>query len=223
MNKSLKIGGLLLIIAVPIFLVILLHIFGKNKYSIPRYFPISTSTKVLNGETIFDTVFHKIPDYKLIDQDGKSFTQGQLEGNIYVADFFFTTCGTICPIMSTQLTRVQERFRNEDKLKLVSITVDPDTDSSSVLKDYASKYKAVPGFWYFLTGDAAYIYKLAKVDFMLNAMENNTLEQEDFVHSDKLVLIDKDRQIRGFYNGTSPEEVDRLMTEIDILLLEQNK
>lgn len=223
MNKSLKIGGLLLIIAVPIFLVILLHIFGKNKYSIPHYFPISTSTKVLNGETIFDTVFHKIPNYKLIDQDGKSFNQDQLKGNIYVADFFFTTCGTICPKMTTQLTRVQERFRNEGKLKLVSITVDPETDSSSVLKEYAKQYKAVSGFWYFLTGDANYIYKLAKVDFMLNAMENNTLDQEDFVHSDKLVLVDADRQIRGFYNGTSPEEVDRLMTEIDILLLEQNK
>lgn len=219
MKKGFKIGILLLLIAVPIFLVIILHVFGENKYSIPHFFPVSVKTKVVDGKSVSDTVFHTIPNFQLTDQDSTLFTQNQLKGKAYVADFFFTTCGTICPKMTHQLTRVQERYKDSKDFKIVSVTVDPETDTPSVLKQYAKEYKAIPGFWYFLTGDEDYIYRMAKVDFMLNAIENNTLE-DDFVHSDKLVLVDKDRHIRGFYDGTNPAEVDRLMVEIDILLLE---
>ncbi|HTF81389.1 MAG TPA: SCO family protein [Cytophagales bacterium] len=221
MNKFFKIGGLLLLIAVPIFLVILLHVFGKNKYNLRHYFPLEVKEKQVDGKTVSDTVFHKVPNYQLTDQEGKPFSQDQLAGKIYVADFFFTRCGGICPKMTKQLTRVQERFRDVAELKIVSITVDPENDTPEVLRKYAHEYKAKPGFWYFLTGEDSYIYRLAKVDFMLNAMENNTSDEEDFVHSDKLVLVDSERHIRGYYNGTDPAEVDRLMVEIDILLLEK--
>jgi protein SCO1 len=221
MNKFIKIGGLLLLIALPIFLVILLHVFGRNKYSLRHYFPVEVKEREVNGKLVADTIFHKVPNYHLTDQDGNPFSQDHLNGKIYVADFFFTRCGGICPKMTKQLTRVQERFKDVSELRLVSITVDPENDTPAVLKQYSRQYKAVPGFWYFLTGEDSYIYKLAKIDFMLNAMENNTLEQEDFVHSEKLVLIDTERHIRGYYNGTDPAEVDRLMVEIDILLLDK--
>jgi protein SCO1 len=221
MNKFFKIGGLLVLLALPIFLVILLHVFGKNKYSLKTYFPTDVKTSVINGKNVFDTTFYKIQDFKLTDQDCHPFSQSKIDGNIYVVDFFFTTCGGICPKMTDQLVRVQEKFSEVKDLKLVSITVDPENDTCGVLKEYAKRKSAKPGFWFFLTGDADYIYKLAKVDFMLNAMENNTAEHEDFVHSDKLVLVDKNRHIRGFYNCTDPEDVDRLMVEIDILLLEK--
>lgn len=223
MNRFYKIGGLLLLIALPIFLVIMLHTFGKNQYDLKYYFPDSTQTRIENGKTVEDTIFHKIPNYQLTDQDGKPFSQDMIKGDIYVADFFFTRCGSICPEMTSQLKRVQERFKDVKNFKIVSVTVDPENDTSAVLKRYANQYSAIPDFWYFLTGEAHEIYKLAKSDFMLTAMENNTAdeEEEDFVHSDKLVLVDKDRHIRGFYDGTNPEEVDRLMIEIDILLLDK--
>ncbi len=216
MNKNIKIGGLLLIIALPIFLIIILHTFGKNKYSLPIYFPIDTKVNIKTGET--DTVYYTVPEFKLIDQNSKTFTQSSIDGSVYVADFFFTTCGGICPKMTHQLERVQERFVDSKNFKIVSITVDPENDSASVLNNYAKMHKAKSDFWYFLTGNSEYIYKIAKVDFMLNAMDNNVAAQEDFVHSDKLVLVDKNRNIRGYYDGTNPEDVDRLMIEIDILL-----
>jgi protein SCO1 len=218
MRKYFKIGGLLLLIALPIFLVIVLHTFGENKYSIKTYFPVSTQNRILDGKNVVDTSFYQIPNFTLIDQNAKLFSQEMIKGDIYVADFFFTTCGGICPKMTSQLQRVQERFASNPHFKIVSITVDPDTDSSKVLKHYANQYKAKDGFWYFLTGDAEDIYKIAKVDFRLNAMDNNVAAQEDFVHSDKLVLVDANRNIRGYYDGTNPEEVDRLMIELDILV-----
>lgn len=221
MNKYFKIGGLLLLIALPIFLILMLHAFGKNKYQVARYFPLSTKDTVINNVSVVDTVFHKIPNFSLTDQDSTKFDLKKIEGDIFVADFFFSTCGGICPKMTSQLTRVQERFKDVPHLKILSITVDPENDQPKVLKSYASRYKAKSGFWYFLTGESENIYKIAKVDFMLNAMDSNVASQEDFVHSDKLVLVDKNRVIRGYYDGTNPEEVDRLMVEIDILLLEK--
>jgi len=139
-----------------------------------------------------------------------------LKGYIYVADFFFTRCGSICPKMSTQLTRVQAEFEKDSGVKIISFTVDPKNDTVEVLKQYANDYNAIEGKWRFVTGSKDSIYALAQKGFFITAMEDKN-HPIDFIHSDKLVLVDKKGWIRGYYNGTDIKEVDKLMTEIRVL------
>ena len=140
----------------------------------------------------------------------------ELNGNIYVVDFFFATCQTICPDMSSQMKRVQEKFKDDPGILLLSFTVNPSKDSVAALKRYATLYDAFPGKWYFLTGDKKPIYDLARYGFFVTTMEGDG-GPNDFIHSEKLILLDSDLRIRGYYNGTDYEDVNRLMEEILVL------
>lgn len=213
--KKVLILGLLLL--VPIFLFLFLKGFGTNHYSLPTYYPaIDAATElpvVRNG----DTVFQKIPDFRLISQEGKVVSQADLHGKIYVANFFFASCQDVCKKMSAQMGRVNEAFRHEPSVKLVSYTVDPERDSVAMLKHYADMYQARPEKWLFLTGAKNEIYDLAQNGYKVAAMQAPGTVP-DFIHSEKLLLVDKEKHVRGIYDGTDPKDVDRLITEITVLL-----
>ncbi len=215
MNKVLKTGILVVILMVPVLIYIFLRTQGSNHYSLPvitpEFYDSTSVTKVHRIETV--------PNFRLMSQDGTYLTREDVDGKIYVADFIFTRCKTICPKMTTQLTRVQESIRNLDNALIISHTVDPEHDQADVLQQYADMYGAIPGKWYFLTGEKEEIYRLAKLGYSLPAMKDDG-GPEDFLHSEKFLLIDAKGRIRGIYDGTDNEDVDRLIMEIKILLQE---
>ncbi len=217
MSKFRKAGILGIAIVIPVLIYLFLVIFGKNHYALRTFYPIGVNTVEKNGKKINDTTFYVIPNFGFVNQNGSSVSQSGLNGDIYVADFFFTRCGSICPKMTSQLTRVQEFFIQVPEVKILSFTVDPDYDSVKVLNNYAKQYKADSSKWFFLTGSKDSLYSVAKNYFKLSALEDKTGEEE-FIHSERLVLVDRERHIRGYYDGTNPADVDKLMLEIDILL-----
>ncbi|GAB4035526.1 SCO family protein [Spirosoma gilvum] len=235
MSTTQKAGILLATLLVPALLYLFLRFGTQNHYVLPRYLPKIDSTKgeplmgkvaLPDGTLTTDTVYNHIPPFKLIDQDGKTVDQSIVKDKIYVADFFFTRCGTICPRISSQLTRVQDIFRENPAIVFLSHTVDPEHDRPAQLKAYAQKYEAIPGKWYFLTGDKADIYDLAMHGYYLPTVDAGVKEgkpDETFIHSEKLVLVDKEGIVRGFYDGTNKEDVDRLILEIRVLLDIYNK
>jgi protein SCO1/2 len=173
-----------------------------------------------NGTIRIDTVFHSIPDFSFINQDGKQVNQDIIAGKVYVTDFFFSTCKSICPVMSDQLERVANAYKDEKDFMILSHTVDPETDTPEVLKAYANKHKARPEQWVFLTGEKENLYNLARQGYLLDARESFGGD-EDFIHTQNFALIDKKRRIRGFYDGTSAEQVNQLMKDIKYVLREE--
>lgn len=165
---------------------------------------------------------HHIMDFALVDQLGRTITLDDIGDRIIIADFFFTTCATICPKMSTQMERVQEAYKADDRIVLLSHSVTPEMDSVPVLADYAALHKADPERWHFLTGDRKQIYALARRSYFACQDEGDG-GPDDFVHTENFVLVDPQRRIRGFYDGTSAKEVDRLIGDIDKLLAEGEK
>lgn len=230
MTANRKAGILLATLLVPALLYLFLRFGTENHYVLPRYLPKIDSAKgeplmgkvtLADGQQVTDTLYNHIPPFRLIDQDGKVVDQSIVKGKIYVADFFFTRCGTICPRMSSQLTRVQDIFRENPNIIFLSHSVDPEHDRPEQLKAYAKKYEAIPGKWYFLTGSKEEIYDLAMHGYYLPAVDKGVTEgkpDETFIHSQKLVLVDKEGIVRGFYDGTDKEDVDRLVLEIRVLL-----
>lgn len=217
--KKVLLLGVLLI--VPVLVYLFLKVFGTNHYTLRTYMPVVEDT----GEPLIrngDTIFHRVPDFSLTSQTGQTVSQKELAGKIYVANFFFASCQDVCKKMSANLREVQETFAQEPSIKIVSYTVDPERDSVSVLNSYAKTYGANPKTWYFLTGPKEQIYQLAREGYKLPAMQAPSLVP-DFIHSEKLLLIDEQKQVRGIYNGTNPDEIERLITEIKVLLQENKQ
>jgi len=219
MKNTQKVGILIGILVIPALIFLFLKFFGQNYYNLPYLYPQVDdygNAVVKNG----DTVFHQIPRFELIDKDGKAFSSDKTKDKIYVADFFFTRCGTICPKLSKSLVRVQEAYQNNSDVLIVSHTVDPEHDKGEVLQKYAADYKAIDNKWFFVTGDKANLYKLIIEGYKLPVSDASMLNKPEdaFVHSEKLLLIDKKGFVRGIYDGTNKADVDRLITEIDILL-----
>lgn len=160
-----------------------------------------------------DTIFHKIADFKFIDQDSAEVTNETFKDKIYVADFFFTSCRTICPKMKTQMLRVYDTIRNDPDVLILSHTIDPDYDTVGLLHDFAERLGVKSDKWHFVTGNKDEIYKIAQTSYFATAMEDKS-EQDGFIHSGAFLLIDKDRRIRGKYDGTVEEDVNRLITDI---------
>ena len=173
------------------------------------------------GERIIegaDTLYHRIGSFSLFNQEGVLFSEKDIEGRVYVADFFFTRCPTICPVMARQMLRVYEAFEGQEVL-LVSHTVDPKHDTSEILKEYASRLEVNNAQWIFLTGEAADIYALAS-QYLSVSMPDSTAPG-GFLHSGAFLLMDRQRRIRGVYDGTSQEEVSTLLEDIVVLLEEK--
>jgi protein SCO1 len=160
---------------------------------------------------------HVVSDFRLINQAGDTVTRANFSGRITVVDFFFTTCQGICPIMNTQMKRVYDKFKGNDKVLFISHTVNPENDSVPVMAAHAQRYGADVDQWHFLTGDRAEIYRLARKSYLVSDTEGDG-STEDFVHSEKLVIVDGDGHIRGMYDGTVPGEVDLLIKDVEQLL-----
>ena len=160
---------------------------------------------------------HHVMDFSLTNQDGAIITQADYDGKIYVTDFFFTRCPSICPIMSNNMEKLQETFKDDDRVKLLSLSVTPELDSVAVLKKYALKHKANVSKWNITTGDKRHIYNLARKSYFAVVDEGDGGIQ-DFIHTPNFILVDTQRQIRGIYDGTRQEEITRLVGDINLLL-----
>ena len=163
-----------------------------------------------------DTVYHTIGHFKFVDQDSSIVTNETVKGKIYVADFFFTSCRTICPVMKTQMLRVYEAIQDDPQVMLVSHTIDPEYDTVGLLHDYANRLGVKSDKWHFLTGAKDSIYYIAQTGYFATAMEDED-EPGGFIHSGAFLLIDKQGRIRGKYDGTNKDDVDRLLQDIKIL------
>ena len=166
-----------------------------------------------------DTVYHQIPSFRFLNQDSVIVSEKDVEGKVYVADFFFTTCPTICPKMKTQMLRIYERYKDRDEVRIISHSIDPDFDTPNVLKDYAARLQVKAPKWNLLTGDKAAIYQLGQKSYMVSAQEDPN-EAGGFVHSGAFILVDKNRHVRGIYDGTVEAEVNHLLEDMEILLKE---
>jgi protein SCO1/2 len=160
-----------------------------------------------------DTVYHTIAHFKFVDQDSAEVTNDTFKDKIYVADFFFTSCRTICPIMKTQMRRVYDSIQNDQDVLLLSHTIDPEYDTVGLLHDFAERLGVKSNKWHFVTGAKDSIYNIAQTSYFATAMEDKA-EPDGFIHSGAFLLIDKDRRIRGKYDGTKEEDVNRLLVDI---------
>lgn len=178
-----------------------------------------TEYKEVNGK--LDTIYHTIPDFSLIDQDSMMVTQATFSGKVYVADFFFGTCPTICPVMKQQMLRVYDRFKDNPDFKILSHTIDPEHDTVAYLKNYSMNI-GVPDnkTWHFVTGDKKDIYALGTESGYMVPVGEDKNAPGGFMHSGAFLLIDKERRIRGVYDGTKPFDVDELIADIPKLLAE---
>lgn len=179
-------------------------------------------TKTIDGKEITDTLYQTIPDFIFWNQDSVAVTNKTFEGKIYVADFFFTTCPTICPKMKTQMLRVYQHFKGNPAVGLLSHTIDPKHDSVRVLKQFAKQLGIEGTQWNFVWGDKEKIYEIGQKSYMVTAT-NDASAPGGIVHSGAFILVDKQKRIRGLYDGTEPESVDKLMKDMDILLSEYKK
>ncbi|MFY8035375.1 MAG: SCO family protein [Flexibacteraceae bacterium] len=162
---------------------------------------------------------HKLPPFSFTDQDGKTITEKDIEGKVVIADYIFTRCQTICPKMSSNLESVQRAFADNPNVVLLSHTVDPEYDTVQVLNSYAKVHGAISGKWHFLTGEKEKLYKQASEGYKIVASEEAS-GPDAFVHSDRIVLLDRNGYIRGYYNGTDSMQIDTLILETKIVLSE---
>ena len=174
----------------------------------------------VNGKTVVDTVYHQIPDFAFVDQDSQQVTQQTVDGKIYVADFFFTSCPSICPKMKSQMLRVYEEFKDNPDVLLLSHSIDPQHDTVAVLKEYAERLGVESEKWHFLTGKKDSIYDIA-MQYLVGVEEDGNAAGGGFTHGGHFVLLDGQRRIRGVYDGTKEASVDQLMQDIPLLLNEK--
>ena len=174
---------------------------------------------IINGSITYDTTFHTIADFQFINQDSVAVTNETFKNKIYVADFFFTTCPTICPVMKTQMLRVYTYFEDEDQVMFLSHTIDPEYDTVALLHDFADRLGVSSTKWHFVTGPKEDIYSIGQNSYMVTAMEDED-EPGGYLHSGAFILVDKNKRIRGLYDGTNEDQVDRLIHDIPKLLKE---
>jgi protein SCO1/2 len=188
----------------------------KPKKNLPIYNPAMVNPELVDSTVQHVAKYHTIAPFSFVNQNGKTITEKDYEGKIYVADFFFTTCGSICPKMTTNLAVVQQAVLNNPKVLLLSHTVFPETDTVSVLKKYAIKNGVLDHKWNLVTGDKKEIYTMARKSYLAVKMGKPS-ELYDMVHTENFVLVDEQKRVRGFYDGTKKEEIDRLLADIQFL------
>ena len=208
-----------------IFSIITLSLFYsalKPSKSLPIYNPADVNPELVDSTVQYISKYHTIADFSFTNQNGKTITQKDYAGKIYVADFFFTTCGSICPKMTTNLVEVQKEFLHNPKVMLLSHSVLPNIDNVSVLKEYAKINGVNDSKWNLVTGDKKAIYTMARKSY-LAVKQGKPNELYDMVHTENFVLVDTKRRVRGFYDGTKKEEIQRLIEDINWLLENEKK
>jgi protein SCO1 len=203
--------------------VVLMMLFAACKSNTVKVLPIygnrSAETKTVNGQTVTDTVYQTVPAFKFVNQYGDSVGSKNLENDIYVADFFFTSCPSICPIMQRNMLAVYNAFKDTADVKIISFTIDPKHDTVPVLKKYADKLGVSGNSWWFLNGDKDAVYALATKSYLVGVTQDSTAAG-GYVHQGYFVLIDREQRIRGSYDGTDPKQVDQLIADIKTLKAE---
>ena len=195
--------------------VYMFYVILKPVEVLPIYQPAEVNEKLVDSSIIHVAKYHKISDFKLTNQNGKEITQANYKDKIYVADFFFTTCQDICPVMTKSMYQLQEELKNDNEVLLLSHTVIPEVDTVEQLKEYAIENNVDDSKWNLVTGDKKQIYELARKSYL--AVEDSNFNEFDMIHTENFMLIDKEKQIRGFYDGTNSEEINRLLKDIEIL------
>lgn len=189
----------------------------------PKKLPVlgepETVIKVVDGKETEVTIYPKIPDFSFISHQNQVVTQQSMKGKIYVADFFFTTCPTICPVMKKNMLKVYKRFKDHPDVRILSHTIDPDHDTPQVLGQYAKDLGVKGTMWQFVTGEREKIYQIGQKHYMVSA-GTDPKEPGGYIHSGAFVLVDKDRQVRGMYDGTSEISTGQLIKDIRNLLSE---
>ena len=193
----------------------LFYLILKPVETLPIYQPAEINDKLVDSSVIHVSKYHKISDSELTNQNGQIITQEFYKNKIYVADFFFTTCQDICPIMTKNMFRLQEELKDDNDILFLSHTVIPEVDTVQQLKKYAVENNVDDSKWNLVTGEKKQIYDLARKSYL--AVEDAEYGKFDMIHTENFILIDKQRQIRGFYDGTNDDEIEQLISDIIIL------
>ena len=188
----------------------------KPEEKLPVFQPDMVNAELVDTTVQYVRKYHKIANFKLVNQNGDTITQDFYKDKIYVADFFFTTCLTICPIMTDHMIEIQEKIKDDEEVFLLSHTVFPVTDSVPVLKEYAVEKGVIDEKWNLVTGDKKQIYDLARKSYLATKSTGDG-GKYDMIHTENFVLVDKNQQIRGFYDGTNPEAIQDLMHDLKVL------
>lgn len=191
----------------------------KPDIVLPVYAPAQVNAEMVDSTIQHVKKYHTIADFRLINQNGDTITQNNYKEKIYVADFFFTTCQTICPIMTDHMLLIQEKLQDDNEIRLLSHTVTPEIDSVPQLKKYAIEKGVNDSMWNLVTGDKKEIYRLARKSYLV-AKEIPDFP-DDLIHTENFVLVDTKKQIRGFYDGTDPLAIEQLLKDIQILKAEE--
>jgi protein SCO1/2 len=219
--KKILAFGLVVIISV---IVAYFMITGKKNTKAPDVLnPIDLNPETVDQDLLQVGQGHKIGEFSFTNQDGQPIGLKDLKGKVFVAEYFFTTCQTICPRMNDQMQRIQQAFKEETNFKILSFTVNPEVDTVEQLKRYAQEHQAIAGKWHFLTGEKTKLYEAARKYFFLlkkSEVENQGDVGSDFIHTNNFVLIDREQRIRGYYDGTNPKEVDKLIRDAKLILQE---
>jgi len=204
---------------------------SKGALAMPARFYVDTVISTIeNGKQVTDTIWHKVPNIELQNQLGNPVSLDQLKGRVIVADFFFTHCPGICPTLTRNMKRLQDAIKLRDDTKradtsfvqFLSFTVDPERDSSAALKKYADKYGANPDMWWFLTGPKKKIYDFAIDELKLGISDGEGVDS-NFIHTQKMVLLDKDRVVRGYYDGLDSAALGKMAEDFVFIMLEKDK
>ncbi len=204
------------LISLSIVIISLFYFALKPKKTLPIYNPSDVNPELVDSSVQYIRKSHTIADFSFVNQNGEKITQKNYEGKIYVADFFFTTCGSICPKMTTNMVDIQTAIKNNPKILLLSHTVLPEIDSVAALKTYALKNGVIDAKWNLVTGDKKEIYTMARKSYLAVKM-GKPEELFDMVHTENFILVDDKRRIRGFYDGTNKKEIQRLIEDIRFL------
>jgi protein SCO1 len=209
--------GVFSLVAIPVFY----HLLKVDK-KLKVYSPADVNPSLVHESIKHITKDHKIADFKLTNQNGETITQKNYTNKIYIADFFFTRCTNICIAMAYNMSELQEFYKKDDDIMFLSHSVTPIIDSVSVLKEYANNKGVIDGKWNVTTGDKKHIYDLARKSYMA-VIEEGDGGEDDFIHTEQFILIDKERRIRGFYDGTEKEDMEKLKKDITILKEEYSR
>lgn len=186
---------------------------GKNTDRLPILGERDTAKRMVDGKEVVDTIYHTIPDFKFVNQNSDTITAQNFKNKIYIADFFFTTCPTICPIMKKQMRKVYDKIKGQNDVAILSHTIDSEHDTPKVLKEYARDLGVTGTQWMFVTGDREQIYEIGEKQYLVVAGADSTAPG-GYIHSGAFVLIDKAKRVRGMYNGTDDEATKRLINDI---------
>jgi protein SCO1 len=195
---------------------------SSDKKTLPIFGSREPVIKTVDGKSVTDTIYQTIPKFKFVNQYGDSISNKSLDGDIYVADFFFTTCPSICPVMHRNMLKVYDTFKSLGDFKIISHTIDPKHDSVPVLKKYADKLGVTGNTWWFLQGKKEDTYDIAEKNYLV-AVKKDSSAAGGYVHAGYFVLIDKQKRVRGAYDGTDPKQVDQMIEDIKSLQSEPDE